>query len=115
MLVFGVSMVPAAIGAKSPPPRVPAAFTQCAACHSVKPGVTGVGPSLSRIVGRKAGTQANFKYSPALKQSGVVWTRQELTRYLDNPSARVAGTTMPDPGLTSAELAQVVTYLLAAK
>jgi cytochrome c len=101
--------VPAARAA--PAANVPASFTQCAACHSVKGGQNGVGPSLFRVMGRKAGVQANFRYSAALKGSKLVWDRPTLMRYLANPAATVPGTTMPDPGLTVTERNAVVNYL----
>ena len=37
-------------------------FRKCQACHSMEPGKALLGPSLAGIVGRKAGTEANYNY-----------------------------------------------------
>jgi cytochrome c len=39
----------------SDPSRGAVVFRQCAACHSLEPGLHLTGPSLARIFGRKAG------------------------------------------------------------
>ncbi len=73
----------------------PAAFGQCAVCHSIaKGGANGVGPNLHGIVGRKGAAVAGFNYSPALKDWGQVWTEASLDKYIENPRGFVAGTRM---------------------
>ncbi|MEA2823981.1 MAG: cytochrome c, partial [Alphaproteobacteria bacterium] len=57
-------------------------FVECASCHSIEKGVDGVGPSLFGLFQRKAGEVADFRYSPALKRSGITWTAQTLDRYI---------------------------------
>ncbi|KAF0172162.1 MAG: cytochrome c family protein [Hyphomonadaceae bacterium] len=87
-------------------------FRQCASCHVVTDGVNRVGPSLHAIIGRTAGTVAGFKYSDANKNSGVTWTEQELYTYLENPRAKIPGTTMAFVGLRdSQQRADVIAYL----
>jgi len=71
----------------------------CAICHSTEPGHNKVGPSLGGVVGRPAGSVADFSYSTANRTSGIVWTREELDAYLANPQAVVPGTLMAFPGL----------------
>src|ERR1700732_4376005 len=44
--------------------------TQCASCHTVKPGVNGFGPSLAGVVGRPAGRAPGYTYSSAMANSG---------------------------------------------
>ena len=56
-------------------------FKKCAVCHSLEPGKTLVGPSLAGVVGRKAGSEPDYDYSPAMKQSGLVW-RPRNSRFL---------------------------------
>lgn len=79
----------------------PAAFFQCASCHSVQPGRNGIGPTLAGIVGSKAGEVAGFGFSPALKASGITWDRATLEQWLAGPTKLVPGTRMvamvPDP------------------
>jgi cytochrome c len=68
---------------------------QCGGCHNVKPGESArIGPSLVGIVGAKAGVQPGFYYSPALRDSGLVWDRPTLDRYLSGPQRLVPGTKM---------------------
>jgi cytochrome c len=75
-------------------------FTVCRACHQIGPGAKiAVGPVLNGIVGRKAGTYPGYAYSPANKDSGIVWTPEELDKYLTNPQAVVPKTKMIFPGL----------------
>ena len=70
---------------------------QCGICHQGGPGDGdgGQGPNLNGVVGRKAGTAADFSYTPALKNSGNVWTQANLDRFLTDPSKMVPGTAMP--------------------
>jgi cytochrome c len=75
-------------------------FAVCRACHQIGPGAKiAVGPVLNGVVGRKAGTYPGYTYSPANKDSGIVWTPEELDKYLTNPQAVVPHTKMIFPGL----------------
>ena len=87
-------------------------FNQCVSCHAIEAGQNKVGPSLHGIVGRKAGTVAGFNYSPANKNSGKVWTEQELYVYLANPQKDVPGTYMTFIGVADPQKrADVIAYL----
>jgi cytochrome c2 len=70
---------------------------QCGLCHTGGPGDGdgGQGPNLNGVVGRKAGSLPGFPYTPALKASGLVWTSQNLDRFLTDPAKLVPGTAMP--------------------
>jgi cytochrome c len=57
----------------------------CRTCHSVKDGDNRLGPNLSKIVGRKAGSLPNYTYSPAMKDAGFVWDQDKLTRFIVKP------------------------------
>jgi nitrite reductase (NO-forming) len=76
-------------------------FRKCQACHSLEAGKNLVGPSLAGIIGRKAGTEPGFNYSPAMKQADITWTPQTLAAYLADPQKTVPGNRMPFPGLKS--------------
>jgi cytochrome c len=90
----------------------PAVLAQCKACHSVEPGKHGVGPSLAGVVGRKAGSQAGFAFSAAMKDSGLTWDDATLGDYLTAPARKVPGTKMSYAGLAdSAKRAEVIAYL----
>ena len=88
-------------------------FVECASCHSIERGVEGVGPSLFGLFQRKAGDVADYRYSPALKRSGITWTAQTLDTYLADPQKSVPGNRMPYSGLpNAADRADLIAYLL---
>ena len=89
-------------------------YRKCLACHSLEPGKNTLGPSLAGIVGKKAGEVPNFNYSPALKNSNVVWDAKTLDQYLTDPQQLIPGNKMPFPGLKSqSERNDVIAYLAA--
>ncbi|MGY3348147.1 MULTISPECIES: c-type cytochrome [unclassified Bradyrhizobium] len=67
-------------------------YKGCADCHSIDEN--GVGPMHKGVVGRKAGSVAGYDYSPELKNSGIVWTEENLDRWLSGPQAMVPETKM---------------------
>lgn len=92
-------------------------FERCTTCHAVKADESRrlPGPSLAGVVGRPAAQLPDFRYSPALKRSGVTWTDDALDRFLAEPQAFVRGTRMPFAGLTEkADRDDVVAYLKRA-
>jgi cytochrome c len=79
-------------------------FVVCRACHQIGPNAkNGVGPVLNGIVGRAAGTYPDYPYSPANKDSGLVWEPDELDKYLTAPQTVVPHTKMIFPGLKDAQ------------
>ena len=92
------------------------AFGACAACHSLEPGRQLTGPSLSGLLGRRAGGLNDFpRYSQALKDSGLVWTEQTLDRWLRDPQGLVRGNFMPFAGVKDDRMrADLVAFLGAA-
>lgn len=90
-------------------------FAACAACHAPDHAIR-VGPGLEGIVGRKAGTVPGFRYSNAMKNSGIVWDDKSLNAYLEAPQKAVPGNRMPYPGLKDAtDRADLVGYLATLK
>jgi cytochrome c len=90
-------------------------FVECASCHSIERGVEGVGPSLFGLFQRKAGDVADYRYSPALKRSGIAWTPQTLDTYIADPQKSVPGNRMPYSGLPNAQdRADLMAYLQKA-
>ena len=57
-------------------------FEECATCHSTERGVNNVGPSLFGVLGRTAGEIADFRYSPAMRTSGITWSAQTLDKFI---------------------------------
>ena len=86
----------------------------CAACHKFRADQgTLIGPHLQGVFGRKAASVEGFNYSPALRESGLVWTPRSLEAWLANPAGFVEGTTMPFTGYRSAEdRRDLIAYLL---
>ena len=76
------------------------AYEACIACHSLKAGEHGVGPSLHAVLGSTAGTAEGFRFSGPMKRSGIVWSRQTLTDFLRDPQAVVPNTRMPFSGMS---------------
>lgn len=88
-------------------------FAQCSACHAVGAGAqNNVGPVLNGVVGRPAGTYPSYRYSTAMRKSGLTWDEATLKQYLKGPDKLLPGTKMAFPGLASdADLANVIAYL----
>ena len=99
--------------AEGDPSAGAAVYAQCAACHAVGAGAqSNVGPALNDIVGRRAGTYAGFRYSSALRKSGLTWDEATLAQYLRAPDKVVPGTKMAFPGIASdKDIADVIAYL----
>lgn len=72
-------------------------FRKCAACHTVTPdGGHRAGPTLHGLFGRVAGTRPDYPYSPALRESDLVWTAETVDRLFDvGPETLVPGSKMP--------------------
>lgn len=88
-------------------------YQQCAACHTLQANATG--PMHCRLFGRAAGTVPGFEYSPAMQESGVVWSAQTLDEFLASPITYVSGTKMGFAGFSEpADRADVIAYLYRA-
>lgn len=95
--------------------RGEAKFGDCAACHKLEAGANNVGPSLHGIFARKAGKIADFRYSPAMKRSGINWTPETLDKFISDPQALVPANRMPYAGMASAaDRADLIAYLQSA-
>ncbi len=69
--------------------------SRCGSCHAVGPSArAGFGPQLNALYGRRAGGTPDFRYSPAMANSGIVWNDKTLTAFIDSPDALIPGTRM---------------------
>lgn len=94
----------------------PAAFAQCAACHSTEQGKMGVGPSLAGVYGTKSGEVAGYTFSDAMKGANLTWDDATLDEYLTAPMKKVPGTKMTFAGLGDpAARKAVIEYLKTLK
>jgi cytochrome c len=98
--------------AAAPAPNGATLFKQrCSVCHSVKAGgPSALGPNLSGITGRKAGS-TKFAYTPALKAANISWTKENLDKYVTAPTKMVPGTRMVISVTDPAQRAAIVAYL----
>jgi cytochrome c len=115
-LAIGVALLPLAaassVWAQGDPAKGAKVFARCKACHEIAKEQNKVGPHLVGILGRKAGAVASFKYSDAMKSSGITWDEATLGQYLENPKGYIPGNKMAFAGLKkSDEVAAVIAYL----
>lgn len=89
---------------------------ECGDCHSPKEGKAKKGPPLFGVIGRKAGTVADFNYSDAMKQSGITWSPDKIDLYITRPKKLVPGGKMKYDGLDDAAArADVIAYIQSLK
>jgi cytochrome c len=78
-------------------------FNQCRACHTIDSGGRNtVGPNLHGVVGRRAASLPNFRYSENMRERaehGLTWTEENLDNYVTNPKVLVPRGTMAFPGI----------------
>jgi len=88
-------------------------FKKCAACHSVNEGgANKIGPALWGVLGRKAGSLSDYKYSKAMAAYGKSWSFEEMNGFLIKPKDWIKGTKMSFAGLKNAkERAAVILYM----
>ena len=88
-------------------------FKKCAACHSIaKDGGNKIGPALWGVLGRKAGSVADYKYSKAMTAYGKPWSFEEMNGFLTKPKDWLKGTKMSFVGLKKeTDRAAVILYM----
>ena len=85
---------------------------RCRTCHGgTGPADLMIGPNLSGVVGSKAGTRASGIHSRAVIDSGVVWDRESLRRFLSAPRREIPATIMPVVVADPSEIERLLDYL----
>lgn len=108
-------VAPSQAAAQTDPARGETLFKQrCAMCHTVKGKGGKLGPDLTGVVGRKAGSAA-FAYSPAMKSSKIVWRAATLDTYLTAPTKLIPGSRMTISVSKPEERQALASYLASAK
>ena len=75
-------------------------FKKCSACHMIaSDGKNMIGPNLWNVIGRKAGSVSDYKYSKAMVAYAKQWSFEEMNSYLIKPQAYIKGTKMAFAGL----------------
>jgi cytochrome c len=106
------------LGAQADPAGGKVLFEQkCASCHTVSPDLAHglLGPNLVGAAGREAGTVSGWDFSDALKQSKVVWTDENLHKWLTDSMAFVAGAKMDLKVPSRIEREDLIAYLKTLK
>jgi cytochrome c len=112
VVVLAAASVYAATGPDKPPgdpAHGKTVYQACMGCHSLDED--DVGPRHRGVLGRVAGTVPGYAYSPALKNSHIVWDRETLDRWLTNPQALVPGAKMFFAMPSAQDRADVIAYL----
>jgi len=81
----------------------------CIACHSID--YNGIGPAHKGVFNQKAGSKADYAYSPAVKSSKVVWNEKSLDKWLANPEKFIPGQKMGFLVSNAKDRADLIAYL----
>lgn len=70
---------------------------KCSICHSLERGTSRkAGPTLHGIFGRAAGTLPDYRYSPTLDGSAIIWTEDTIDAlFNEGPDHYIPGSKMP--------------------
>ena len=118
VVVAGIAVTLVASGAvirAADPEKGKAVFEQCAACHSLDGSGDYDGPTLKGVMGRKAGSLEEYRYSAAMKRSDVTWDAVALDKYVTDPQAFIPGNHMAFAGIgDTTQRDDLIAYLAVA-
>lgn len=85
-------------------------FSRCSGCYTIT-NENKVGPHLSGVFRRTAGTVPGARYSKAMTSSGIVWNDETLDAFLATPSKAPPGTAKPISVPNAQDRADIIAYL----
>jgi cytochrome c len=75
-----------------------AVFAKCGVCHKIGEGAAhALGPQLTCISGRKAGSAEGYAYSEATKAAGFEWTDEKMLAWMEADDKVIPGNKMLFP------------------
>jgi cytochrome c len=112
ILVADAASAQIALPAAKPPDGAALFKQQCATCHTTNMSEpTRQGPTLAKVVGRKAGKIEGFKYTPGLAQANFIWDDAKLDAWLTNPQAIIPDANMVYRQAKPETRAAIIAYL----
>ena len=91
-------------------------FNTCRACHVADAEQdSGLGPNLWATAGNKSAHRDDFDYSDAMKKANIVWTDENLDKWLASPKTFIAGNKMAFIGVPKEEDRKAVIAYLKTK
>lgn len=116
--LFGAVLVVATAHAQIPlpaakPPDGATLFKQqCGTCHtSNETDPVRQGPSLFKVVGRRAGSMDGFKYSSGFATADFVWDEARIDAWITNPQQMIPGAVMAYRQSRPEVRAAIIAYL----
>jgi cytochrome c len=82
---------------------------RCAGCHALDK--TKLGPPLRGVYGRRAGKNAQFSYSDALKNTSIVWDESTLDRWLTDTDSVIPNNDMAFRLNDPVDRSNIIAYL----
>lgn len=91
-------------------------YKRCRTCHTLdKDGRHKAGPNLYGMYGAKAGAKEGFRYSKAMKESGLEWNDENLAAYIQRPAKFLPGGAMQFAGFRNEEDVKILLEYLKKK
>ena len=88
------------------------ALAKCMSCHHFGPtNPSHSAPTLTGIYDKQIASDDYMRYSDALKRHKGKWNESNLENFLADPSGFIPGSTMPNLGLSDAEIGEVISKL----